>query len=71
MGTVVDSLPAMNPRVLNLGHKLNGAQQLGLIAPVTKEEVHLVLKDIGDGNAPGVDGILFQKNTTYYGRRDH
>ncbi|XP_019232243.1 PREDICTED: uncharacterized protein LOC109212962 [Nicotiana attenuata] len=64
LGTAATYLPAIDPRVLKLGHRLTRQQQLDLIAPVTKQEVYDALNEVDDNKALGVDGfnaVFFKK----------
>ncbi|XP_070004802.1 uncharacterized protein [Nicotiana sylvestris] len=57
LGSAASQLPAVNSMIMQEGRTLNRQQQLGLIAPVTSDEVVQDLKDIDDIKAPGCDGF--------------
>ncbi|XP_075092574.1 uncharacterized protein LOC142172785 [Nicotiana tabacum] len=59
-----NELPAVNPVVMKDGPKVNGLQQMQLVAEVTKDEIYQALKGISDAKAPCCDGfnvVFFKK----------
>ncbi|KAK6785997.1 hypothetical protein RDI58_014522 [Solanum bulbocastanum] len=46
VGSAANALPDIDPRVMSEGFTLNRSQQLALITPITREEVHLAMKGI-------------------------
>ncbi|XP_070015363.1 uncharacterized protein [Nicotiana sylvestris] len=55
LGTYATQLPAIIPSILVASPILDNKQKLSLIAPVTREEIYLDLKDISDLKTPGYD----------------
>ncbi|XP_019255085.1 PREDICTED: uncharacterized protein LOC109233666 [Nicotiana attenuata] len=56
LGTAASTLPIVDPNVMQNGHTLTRQQQMQLIKPITKEEVHKALQGIDDSKVPGCDG---------------
>ncbi|KAH0657594.1 hypothetical protein KY289_026342 [Solanum tuberosum] len=46
LGSAANALPDIDPRVMSERFTLNRSQQLALITPITREEVHLAMKGI-------------------------
>lgn len=65
MGTVAQSLIAIDKMVIHKGRKLNQLQRINLCKDVTPEEIYEGLCSIGDDKALGVDGYnaCFFKNS--------
>lgn len=57
LGTAAQSLPAIDPNVMNRGPVLTRSQQLDLIKPVTRNEIADALKGIDGNKAAGCDGM--------------
>ncbi|XP_070013809.1 uncharacterized protein [Nicotiana sylvestris] len=65
LSSSASELPTINPAIVRDGLMINRQQQLQLIAEITKEEIHQVLKGINDNKAPGCDGfnaLFFKKD---------